>query len=117
MRRDAFVPEVAVDLVHAVESADSQALEVELRRDAQVKVDVESIVMRDKWTRSGSAVEWLHHGCLDFHILSVVKKLANRLHDLRALDEHFAHIGIHEQVNITLAIAQLDVGQAMPLLG
>ena len=36
---------------------------------------------------------------------------------LRALQKNFAHLGIHHHVDIALAVAQLDVGQAMPLLG
>ncbi len=36
---------------------------------------------------------------------------------LRALQKNFAHVGIHDQVDIALAVAQFDVGQAVPLLG
>jgi hypothetical protein len=35
-RRDALVAEVAVDLEHALQAADHQALQVQLGRDAQV---------------------------------------------------------------------------------
>ena len=40
-----------------------------------------------------------------------------RLHNLRALHENIAHLGIHEQIDITLAISKFDVLQAMPLFG
>jgi hypothetical protein len=43
---DAFVAEVAVDLVDAVEAADDQALEVELGRDAQEEIEIERVVVR-----------------------------------------------------------------------
>ena len=32
-----------------------------------------------------------------------------------ALDEYLAHFGIHDQIDIALAIAQFDVGQPVPL--
>ena len=40
--RDALVAEVLADLVHALESADDEPLEVELGRDAQVEVGLSS---------------------------------------------------------------------------
>ncbi len=42
---------------------------------------------------------------------------AERLHQLAALEEYFADFGIHHEIDITLAVAQLDVGQAMPFFG
>ena len=45
-RGHAFVAEIAVYLVHALEAADREALEEELRRDAQEHVHVERVVMR-----------------------------------------------------------------------
>jgi hypothetical protein len=46
--RHAFVAEVAVDLEHAVEAADDQALQVQLRRDAQEHLHVQRIVVGDE---------------------------------------------------------------------
>ena len=52
---DAFVAEVAVDLVDAVEAADDQPLEIELRRDAQEEVEVERVVVGGEGPRGGAA--------------------------------------------------------------
>ena len=49
-RRQAFVAEHAGDLEHAVEAADDEPLQVELRRDAQEEVHVERVVVRDERT-------------------------------------------------------------------
>ena len=46
--RDALVAEVLADLVDLLETADDQALEVELGRDAQVEVGVELVRVRDE---------------------------------------------------------------------
>ena len=117
LRRDAFVAEVAVDFVDALEAADDQALEVELGRDAQVEVDVERVVMRDEGARRGAAVERLHHGRLDFDEAAFLELPAQGRDDAGARDENVAHFGIGDQVEIALAVAGLDVLEAVPLLG
>jgi hypothetical protein len=48
LRAHALVAEVAVDLVDAVQAADDQALQIELRRDAQKQIQVERVVVRLK---------------------------------------------------------------------
>src|SRR5215210_6674197 len=48
---DAFVAEVAVQLINPLEAADEEALEVEFGRDAQIQVYVERVVMRDEGAR------------------------------------------------------------------
>ncbi len=62
---DALVPEVLPDLVHALEPADNQALEIELGRDAQEEVGLELVGVRDERMREGAAVAWLQHRRLD----------------------------------------------------
>ena len=42
---------------------------------------------------------------------------AQRRDDLRARDEHLAHFGIGDQIEIALPVARLHVFQAVPLLG
>ena len=51
----ALVAEVAVDLEHPLEAAHHQALQVQLRRDAQVQVHVERIVVGLERTRRRAA--------------------------------------------------------------
>ena len=65
--RDAFVAEVAVDLEHALEAADDQALQVQLRRDAQEHLHVERVVVRDERLGRGAARDRVQHRRLDFH--------------------------------------------------
>src|SRR5581483_3614291 len=49
---DPLVSEVVADLVHALETADQQPLQIELERDPQVQVDVE----RRWWVTNGRAI-------------------------------------------------------------
>ena len=71
---DAFVAEVAVDLVDAVEAADDQALQIELRRDAQEEVHVERVVMGLEGPRRGAAGDLLHHRRFDFEVAALVEE-------------------------------------------
>ena len=66
MRGEALVAEVAIDLVDALQPAHHQPLQVQLRRDAQVEIDIERVVVRDERPRRRAAVERLHHG--RFHL-------------------------------------------------
>ncbi len=114
LRRDAFIAEVAVDLIHALQAAYHQPLEIQLRRNAQVEIDVERIVVRFKRTRRGPAGDGLHHGRFHFDITARIQKTPDRLHHFAAFDKNITHVLIHDQVHVALAIAQLHVLQAVP---
>jgi hypothetical protein len=65
-RVDALVAEVAVDLVDALQAADHQALEVQLRRDAQVQLQVQRVVVGGERLGRGAAGDVMHHRRLHF---------------------------------------------------
>jgi hypothetical protein len=80
-RRDAFVAEIAVDLVDALHAADDEALQEQLGRDAQVQVHVERVVVRLERARERAARDRLHHRRLDLEVAVRVHRLAQRLDD------------------------------------
>ncbi len=59
----------------------------------------------------------LEHGRLHFQESARFELAAQRCDDFRARDEDLADFRIRDQIEITLAIARLDVFQAMPLFG
>ena len=77
----ALVAEISIDLVHALEPAHDQALQVELRRDAKVQIHIEGVVMGDEGARRGTAVERLHHGRFHFDEAARLKLAAERRDD------------------------------------
>ncbi len=85
--RHTLVAEVAIDLVHALEAADHQTLQIKLRRDAQIQIDVERVVMRDERPRHRAARDRLHHRRLDFQEVQRVEEIAQVLHQPRARPE------------------------------
>jgi hypothetical protein len=70
--------EVAIDLVHALETADDKALQVQLGRDAQKELHIERVVMGEERPRQRTARDRLHHRRLDFEVTAAVQKAADR---------------------------------------
>src|SRR5690606_2976839 len=108
---DPLVPEVLADLVHPLESADDQALQVQLVRDAQVERHVERVVMRREWTRGRTTVQRLEDRRLDFDEPALVEEAADRRDDARAQHEYAPHLRVYGQAGVALAVALLDVGE------
>src|SRR5207237_5661204 len=62
---DALVTEAAVDLEDLFQAAYDQPLEIELRRDPQIQLRVERVVMGHEWPRRRAAGNRMHHRRLD----------------------------------------------------
>ena len=117
MRRvHAFVAEVAVDLEDCLETADDQAFEVEFRRDAQIAVDAQGIVVRHEGLGVGAAGDGMHHRRFDFQESLLLEKATRQRDDLRPDAEGFSDFRVHDQVKVALAVAHLFVGDAVELL-
>ena len=76
---DAFVAEVAPQLVHALDSPDEHALEIQLQRDAQLHRHVERVVVRRERTRVRAARDGLQHRPLELDEPALVEHAAHRL--------------------------------------
>ena len=112
--RNTFVAEIAIDLVHAIKSAYHQSLQVKFRRDPQIQIHVERVVVGDERLRDGAARHWLHHRSFNFEESVLIQKLPHGLHQSAALEENFADFRIHRQIEVALAIAQFNIGQSVP---
>ena len=74
-------------------------------------------MVRDKGARHGAAGDGLHHRRFHFDEVVLVQRVAERSHQLGPGEEDLTNLGIDDQVEISLAVAQLDVGEAMPFFG
>ncbi len=75
---DALIAEIAIDLVNAVQAADDQPLQVELRRNAQVEIHVHGVVVGHEGQRRRSTRDGLHHGCFHLQIAALIEEHAQR---------------------------------------
>ncbi len=112
----ALVAEVLAEFVHAVEAAHDQLLEVELRGDAQVEVGVERVVVRDERARRRAARYGLQDGRLHLDVALLVEEGAHGGHDAGALYEDLLDVGVHHQIDVTLAVTHLGVGEGVERL-
>lgn len=118
---DRLVTELAAQLVHAVETTDHELLQVQLGSDTHVEVQVQVVVVGDEWLRRGATGLHVHHGRLHFQEAQVVQVAADAsrgqqervglLDDARADDELVTHLRVHDQVQVTLAVARLGVSE------
>jgi hypothetical protein len=105
------------DLVHAIEAADHETLEVELVGDAQVEGLVEGVVVGGERTGRGPTIDGLQDRGVHLEEAALIEERAQHGHDARARDGDAAGLGVREQVEVTLAVAGLHVLQTVPLLG
>ena len=117
IRVHAFVAELAADLEHLLETAYEQALERQLGGDAQEVVAVECVEVRDERLCVRAAQDGMQKR--RFHLVEalVLHVAADGGDDLEALLEDLLDFGIHDQIDVTLAITRLLVRQAVELLG
>ncbi len=112
----ALVAEDAADLIHALNTADDQTLEVQLSRNAHVHINVERVVVRDERARRRAAGDGAEHGGLDLHEAQAVQIAAQVSHEPAADLEIALALRIHDQIHVALAVAQLRVRHAVELL-
>ncbi len=109
--------EDTADLEHALIAAHTLAFVVQLGSVALVVLVVERVEGRDERLGRGAALNGLQDGCLDLHVAVVLHVAAEGGDDGGALAEGLAHVLVHDEVDVTLAIASLLIGEAVELLG
>ena len=113
----ALVAEDAAHLVDALHAAHDQALQVQLRGDAHVHVDVLGVVVRDEGTGVGAAGDGAQHRRLHLHEAQAIQIAAQIGHELAADLEVTLALGVHDKIHVPLTVADLLVGKAVELLG
>ena len=114
---ESLVPEDAPDLVDALVAAHEQPLQVQLQADAQRPRLAEGLRVRLEWSRRCASRLLLQHRRLHLEEAAFVEVSANRRHDPAPRPERIPNLLVREQVEVTLALPDLDVGQAVELLG
>ncbi len=114
--RDPFVAEVAVDFKHAFKTANHQTFQIQFRRDAQVHIQIQRVVMGDERTGGRPAWDHLHHRGFDFHKATSHHELAHGGEDLRTDTERMTRLFVGDQIQIALAIANFLILQAVEFI-
>ena len=117
LRRHPLVAEISVDFVDPLETSDGEALQIQLWRNAQIHVHVERIVMCLEGPRRGAARNRMQHGRFNFEKAACIEKGAQVTHDPRTRFEHATRLFVHDQIDVTAAIAHFRIGDAVPFVG
>ena len=112
--RDAFVAEVAIQFEDLVEAADEQTLEIKFRRDAQIKIEPERLVMRAERLGRRAARDRLQHRRFHFEKTALLHETPDLAHDRDSFLENVARLLVRQQIEITLPVTRFDVLQAVP---
>ena len=113
----ALVAEDAADLEDAVVAADDEPFQIELERDAQVEVHVERVVVGAEGSRGRPPGQRLEDGCLDLDEAATLEEGPRFLHHPAAAQEDVHHLGIGDQIQVALPVAEFLVLQSVVLLG
>src|SRR5437763_6912064 len=112
----ALVAEDAADLEDAVVATDDEPFQIELERDAQIKVHVERVVVSSEGSRGGPAGQRLKDGRFHLNETATLEEGTRLFHHAAPDQENVHHLGIRDQIQIALPIAELLVLQSVVLL-
>ena len=114
---DPFIAEDPAQLIHALKATHHQALEVQLGGNPQGEGQVEGVVMGLERPRVSATGFALQHGGLDLEKVPLIEPAANAAHQAGPTPEGLTAVGGDHQIQVALAVALLNVGQSMPLVG
>src|SRR3546814_21069378 len=86
--RESVITDVAVGLVNLLETANDQSLEEQCRRNAQIQIAIERVVMRHERPRRRAASDRLQHRRLDFDEAECIEKIAEDRKSTRLNSSH-----------------------------
>jgi len=109
---DSLVPEIVSDLVHPVETADHQSLQVKLVGNAKIERHVERVVNRCKRTRCRPTIQRLEDRRFDLEKVSLVEKRSDRPRHPRTGDEQRAYLRMDSEIGVPLTVPLLRIGEA-----
>ena len=110
---DAFITEVTVNFEHTFEAAHNQTLQRQLRRDTQVHIHIQRVVMGDERTGRRAAGDHLHHRGFDFHKAAAHHELAHRREDLRTDFKRASGCVIGDQIQVALTVTDFLILQTV----
>jgi len=100
----ALVAENSAYLVHPLNAAHDEPLQVKLRGYAQVHVHIQGVVVGDKGSGGGAAGNGVQNRCFNFHITAPVQIAADIAYEFRADFKIPARLVGHYKIHIALAV-------------
>jgi len=112
-----FVPEVPGDFEDLLESPDNQSFQVQLGCNTEEQLLVKEVVVGGEWPGIGTPVYRLENGGFELEESVVVEIPADKGYDPAPVPEGLPALLVDDQVDVPLAVALLDIGKSVKLLG
>ncbi len=114
---DALVAKCPAQLEDPLDTADAQALEIQLRGDPQIQVEVVGVDVGQERPGVGAAVDLLQNRRLDLQKPLAEEGFADRMQNTAACPDQIAGLGVDRQVDVSGAYPCLLIGQPLPFVG
>ncbi len=105
-----LVSEVSADLIHSFHAAHDQPFQIKFRCDAQVHIQIQRIVMRDKRPCRRAAGDRIEHRGFHLNESVAVQIIPDGSDDLGAFDEGILNAGIHDHIQIAFSVSCIRIG-------
>src|SRR5437016_2877963 len=106
---NAFVSKVTVDFEYLVESAHEQSFQIEFQRNAQVKIEAKSLVMRSEWFRGSASSDRLQDWRLDFQKAALLQETPRFAQNRDAFFKNYAGTFVRKKIEIPLPISRFNI--------
>jgi len=114
---DTLVAEDAAQLVDLFVAAHQQFFERELERNPQLEIVPQRVVVRLEGARLGPAGGLQNDRRFDFQKTAIFQEVPDVADYPRPLAKYVAYLGVDDQVEVALAVADLFVFDTVPLVG
>ena len=111
-----LIAEILRELIYSVVSSDNQPLEIQFVGNTEVERNVERVVMGDERPCCRASRDGLENRSLDLEAARIVEILAHGCHNLCSLHEHVLHLRVHNEVHISLPVAEFRVAECVEYL-
>ena len=110
-----LIPEDAADLVNPLHASDNQSLQIQLQRNAQFNIFIQCVVVGLERSGCRTACIGHQHGSLHLQKALSVEITPDGGNDFGSQDKGPLAFLIHDQIDITLPVAQICIGKTMEL--
>ena len=111
-----FIPENPTKFINPFKATNNQPLQVKLSCDPQVHINIQSIVVGNKWTGIGAPSLGIQNWRLNFSKAVFIHVATHCLNDRCPLVETLEAFRIRNKVKVTLTINCFRISNSFPLI-
>ena len=99
-----FISEYTTDFVNTFHITNNQTLQRKFQSNSHVKVNIQSIVVSNKWTSFSTTWNIVKYWSFNFQEVLLVQVVTDCLNNLSTVNKTHVTITVGDQVKVTLAV-------------